>query len=197
MSGIASTYIQAVVNTSGDSKVHFGSVSYTLINPTDLGTDYHPNASGHTKIANAFIPVFDGIMGTSWGSAPHGTLLTWLRSYGFTSDFAAAEEGDPDGDGMKTWEEYRAGTDPTNAASVFRFQEIAPVANGIRLTWSGATNSGVTTLFLMYRATNLPSPAWDLLSGTITRAGNGFNVWTDSAPISGMQIFYRLAVPVH
>ena len=93
MAGSASSYIQAVVNTSGDSKVHFASVSYTLVNPTDLGSDWHPNASGQTKIANAFIPVFDGIMGTSWGSAPHGTPLTWLRSYGFTNDFAARRGG--------------------------------------------------------------------------------------------------------
>jgi hypothetical protein len=195
MASTASSYIQAVVSTSGDSKVHFARVSYTLVNPTDLGSDWHPNLSGQTKIANAFIPVFDGIMGTSWGSAPHGTPLTWLRSYGFTSDFAIAEEGDPDGDRMQTWEEYRAGTDPTNAASVFRLQEIAPVANGFRLTWSGTTNSEVTTPFLMYRATNLLSPAWDLISGSIPRAGNGFNAWTDSMPASGMQVFYRLAVP--
>ena len=195
MGGNASTYIRAVVNTSGDSKVHFVSVSYTLVNPTDLGSDWHPNASGQTKIANAFIPVFDGIMGTNWGSAPHGTSLLWLRSHGFTNDFAVAEEGDPDGDRMKTWEEYRAGTDPTNAASVFRFQEIAAVSAGIRLTWPGGTNGGLTTPFQMYRTTNLLSPAWDLVSGSITRAGNGFNVWTDSPPASAMHVFYRLAVP--
>jgi hypothetical protein len=195
MAGSASNYIWTAANTSGDSKVHFASVSYTLVNPTDLGAASHPNLSGQTKIANAFIPVFDGIMGTSWGSAPHGTPLTWLRSYGFTNDFAVAEEGDPDGDRMKTWEEYRAGTNPTNAASVFRFQQIAPAANGIRLTWSGTTNSGVTAPFLIYRATNLFHPAWDLLSGSIPRAGNGFNVWTDSAPASGMRVFYKLAVP--
>jgi hypothetical protein len=195
MSGSASNYIWTVVNASGDSQVHFASVSYTLVNPTDLGSDWHPNASGQTKIANAFIPVFDSLMGTSWGSAPRGTPLTWLSYYGFTNDFAAAEENDPDGDGMKTWEEYRAGTAPTNAASVFRFQEIAPVADGISLTWFGTTNSGVTTPFLMYRATNLLSPAWVLISGSITRAGNGFNVWTDSVPATGMQGFYRVAVP--
>jgi len=184
-----------VVNTSGDSKVHFGSVSYTLVNPTDLGSAWHPNLSGQTKIANAFIPVFDGIMGTNWGSAPHGTPLTWLRSYGFTNDCALAEESDPDEDGMKTWEEYRAGTNPTNAASVFRFQEIAPVANGIRLIWSGTTNGGVTTPFLMHRATNLSSPAWELISGSIPRAGTGLNVWTDSVSASGTRVFYRVAVP--
>ena len=188
MAGIASSYIQSVVTASGDSKVHFASVSYILVNPTDLGSAGHPNLSGQTKIANAFIPAFDGIMGTNWGSAPHGTPLTWLKSYGFTNSFALAEEGDPDGDGMKTWEEYRAGTDPTNAASVFRLQEIAPVANGIRLTWSGTTNSGVTTPFLLYCATNLFSPAWELRSGSIPRAGNGLNVWTDSVPASGTQV---------
>ncbi len=96
---------------------------------------------------------------------------------------------------MKTWEEYRAGTDPTNAASVFRLQEIAPVANGIRLTWSGTTNSGVTTPFRMYGTTNLLSPAWELRSGSIPRAGNGLNVWTDSVPTLGRPLFYRVAVP--
>ncbi len=195
MGGSSSSYIQSVVNTAGDSKVYFASVSYNLVQPTDLGSDWHPNLSGQTKIANAFIPVFDGIMGTSWGSAPHGTPLTWLMSYGFTNDFALAEEGDPDGDGMKTWEEYRAGTDPTNAASVFRFQGIAPVANGVRLTWSGTTNSGVTTPFQMSRATNLSSPAWNVITDTIPRASNGVNVWTDSVPASGTQLFYRVAVP--
>jgi lysophospholipase L1-like esterase len=195
MAGAASSYIRTVVNTSGDSKVHFASVSYTLLNPTDLGSDWHPNASGQTKIANAFIPVFDGIMGTNWGSAPHGTPLMWLRAYGFTNDFAAAEESDPDGDRMKTWEEYLAGTDPTNGASVFRFQEIAPVGAGVKLTWSGTTNGGATTPFRMYRTTNLLSPSWDLASDSIPRAANGINVWTDAAPILGGQRFYRLAVP--
>ena len=194
MGGNASSYIQAVVNTSGDSKVHFASVSYTLLNPSDLGTDYHPNASGQTKIANAFIPVFDRIMGTNWGSAPHGTPLIWLRSYGFTNDFAVAEESDPDQDGMQTWEEYYAGTEPTNAASVFRFQEIAAVADGLKLTWYGTTNGGVTTPFQVYRTTNLVSPSWELIASSVPRAGDGVNMWTDSAPALGMEAFYRVAV---
>ena len=195
MAGSASNYIWAVVNTSGDSKVHFASVSYTLVNPTDLGAAGHPNLSGQTKIAGAFIPVFDGIMGTSWGSGPHGTPLTWLRSYGFTNDFELAEEGDPDRDGLKTWEEFRAGTDPTNAASVFRLQAIAPIANRIRLTWSGTTNSGVASPFRIYRATNLFNPTWALISSNIPRSSNGLNVWTDSVPASGTRVFYRVAVP--
>ena len=68
MNSIASDYIAMAVNRSGDSKVHFANVQYTLNIATDDGSDFHPNASGHTKIANAFIPVFDSIMGTSWGN---------------------------------------------------------------------------------------------------------------------------------
>ncbi len=68
MGGSASTYIQNVANNSGDSKVHYALVNYSLINPDDLGSDWHPNVTGQTKIADAFIPQFDSIMGTNWGS---------------------------------------------------------------------------------------------------------------------------------
>jgi len=69
MNSIASNYIASVASTSGDSKVHFANVPYNLNLPADYGSDYHPNASGQTKIANAFIPVFDSIMGTNWASS--------------------------------------------------------------------------------------------------------------------------------
>ena len=72
-----------------DPKVHFARVIYTLAAPADLGAAGHPNALGHTKIANALIPVFNSLLGTNWGSAPHGTPLAWLRAHGFTNDFAA------------------------------------------------------------------------------------------------------------
>ncbi|MBK9137390.1 MAG: SUMF1/EgtB/PvdO family nonheme iron enzyme [Verrucomicrobia bacterium] len=49
---------------------------------------------------------------------PHGTPLDWLARYGLTSDLIQAELLDPDGDGSPMWHEYRAGTNPTNAASV-------------------------------------------------------------------------------
>lgn len=42
----------------------------------------------------------------------------WLAHYGWTNGFATAAGDDPDNDGFPTWKEYRAGTDPTNAASI-------------------------------------------------------------------------------
>ena len=88
MGGSASTYIQNVANNSGDSKVHYALVNYALINPDDLGSDWHPNVTGQAKIAEAFIPEFDNIMGAEWGSGSPGLTaipsnsavsLTWNR----------------------------------------------------------------------------------------------------------------------
>ncbi len=67
MDSVASGYIAAAASASGDSKVHFASVSYNLVVPDDFGPHYHPNIVGQAKIADAFIPVFDSIMGTTWG----------------------------------------------------------------------------------------------------------------------------------
>lgn len=51
---------------------------------------------------------------------------------------------DNDGDGMSNLQEYLAGTDPTNSASVFRITSILRTNNDIRITWmmgSGRTNA--------------------------------------------------------
>ncbi|MFH0909522.1 MAG: MBG domain-containing protein [bacterium] len=54
-----------------------------------------------------------------------GTPEPWMAAHGFTNDFENADNGDQDEDGLATWEEFIAGTDPTNAASCFS----ASVAN--------------------------------------------------------------------
>jgi hypothetical protein len=51
---------------------------------------------------------------------------------------------DPDHDGMSNWQEFIAGTDPTNNASAFRIISVVPVGNNMRVTWqmgAGKTNA--------------------------------------------------------
>jgi hypothetical protein len=48
-----------------------------------------------------------------------GTPLWWLAAHGLAPNADAAGE-DQDGDGMSNWQEYVAGTDPTNEASYLR-----------------------------------------------------------------------------
>lgn len=50
-----------------------------------------------------------------------GTPYSWLDQYGLVSggDYEAADPADSDGDGLAAWQEYVAGTVPTNRASAF------------------------------------------------------------------------------
>ena len=63
----------------------------------------------------------------------------WLAQYGLgTNDADALEHGDADG--MENWEEYVAGTDPTNSDSALRILDIVPDSGGIRINWQGGTS---------------------------------------------------------
>ena len=85
MNAIASNYIAAAVSASGDGKVHFANVPFDIDFPDDYGADYHPNVTGQTKIADAFIPVFDSIMGATWGghTTPIPELPAMKARYAF------------------------------------------------------------------------------------------------------------------
>lgn len=67
----------------------------------------------------------------------------WLAAHGWDQDFENAAEADPDHDGMATWAEWMADTDPTNTASLLactllRVQENTSTT--FVLTWCGGTN---------------------------------------------------------
>jgi len=124
----------------------------------------------------------------------NGTPYTWLQGHGITTNQETADISDSDGDGALTWEEYRAGTDPTNAGSVFVVIDIDYSSTSNCIVWYGTTNSGVATDFIMYRATNLLSPTWLPIS-TNARSTTGTNIWWDDAPPQGVPLFYRPALP--
>lgn len=66
-----------------------------------------PNVVGVCSISATFAPI----------TTANGTPLWWLASYGWTQNVAVAESADSDGDGLPTWREYQAGTNPTNSNS--------------------------------------------------------------------------------
>ncbi len=96
-----------------------------VVNPTNafqlLEVDNAlPTYTGGQKFTfentNEFITIFTNL--------PYGTPVPWLLSYGITNNQVAAELEDPDGDGIPTWQEYLANTDPLDPNSHFAVRTL-------------------------------------------------------------------------
>ena len=124
----------------------------------------------------------------------NGTPYAWLESHGITNNHETADISDPDGDGALTWEEYQAGTDPTNYSSVFAVFDMSFQGASNCIVWYGTTNSGATNPFVIYRATDLLTPVWTPVS-TNPRSATGTNIWWDDNPPQDAPILYRPALP--
>lgn len=107
------------------------------------------------------IPIVVANQSTTTG-VPHW----WLAQHGWTNNFEDAALDDPDGDGYATWQEYLAGTDPTNAASRFQWSvtetedafavSIEPTSTN-RHYWLDATPDLIAPDWI--NLTNAPGPA--------------------------------------
>ncbi len=71
-----------------------------------------------------------------------GTPHSWLDGHGLVTggDYEAADLLDEDGDGLLNGEEYGAGTNPTNAASVFRAVVAEAQNDQLVLDWSAVSD---------------------------------------------------------
>jgi hypothetical protein len=116
-------------------------------------------------------------------------FIGWLQGYGLPTD-GSADYADSDGDGMNNWQEWLAGTSPTNAALVLRLQPTVVLPAGVTLTWSSVTNRA----YFVQRATNLmPQPAFSLLQTNIPGLP-GTTSFTDTNPPPSGLSFYRVGV---
>jgi hypothetical protein len=69
--------------------------------------------------------------------APDGLPVAWLLQHFGTTNVNA--NADPDGDGQSNAQEYLAGTDPNNAASVFKITSISRSPGNTALTWNSVS----------------------------------------------------------
>ena len=91
----------------------------------------------------------------------------WLQQYGLTND-GSTDFADTDGDSHNNWQEWRAGTIPTNSASVLRLQNPTNDASGVDLNWQSV--AGKT--YFLERATDLSaSPLLPVASNILGQAG--------------------------
>jgi hypothetical protein len=119
-------------------------------------------------------------------TATHSVPEYWLASYGWTQNFDAAAEADADSDGMATWAEWRADTDPTNPRSLLKLTDLQAASNAWKLTWIGGI---IRTQHLEYA--NTPVGPWT----------SGFTNFPPTAitnsmslPAGGTSRFYRIHI---
>ncbi len=114
---------------------------------------------------------------TMTSTTPVPVPYSWLDQYPILlglagGDYETAALADVDGDGQTAWQEYVAGTEPTNLESVLR--SLITVSNGE--SWvSWIPDLGTARMYTVYGRTNLTEGIWGA-----TNTGTRFfrvNVW--------------------
>ena len=113
----------------------------------------------------------------------NGTPEWWLAQYGLATSDAAAL-ADHDGDGMAAWQEYIAGTNPTNQLSVLRITNVRAAPPEIILQWQSITGR----VYTVHRSSNLFG-GFQALVPDVPWPGSAF---TDSVFNVTGQRFYKI-----
>jgi hypothetical protein len=103
----------------------------------------------------------------------------------------ANPDDDYDHDGLSNLREFRAGTNPKDATSVFEVVDITPVSGGVRLRWSSVAGK----IYRVRRSASLlASPtAYAILRSDIP-ASAPLNELTDHTVAGGTTFFYLIEV---
>jgi hypothetical protein len=101
----------------------------------------------------------------------------------------SADFVDTDGDGLNNWAEWKAGTNPTNAASVLLLAAPSNSVSGVTVTWQSV--SGIN--YYLQRSLTLPGFA-PVQSNLVGQAGT--TSYLDTSATNGGPYFYRVGVQV-
>ncbi len=152
----ASTSFSAVAS----NWYHLGSL---IVDGTNVGTPagytFNNVQADHIIVANFAADL-----------AANNTPKWWLyqANTNWSTNFDAAALGDQDGDGIPTWQEYIAGTDPQNPASAFGLT-IAPAAGRSVVSFPTVTATpqyGAHRYYAFEFSTNLLAPqSWQPVPG--------------------------------
>lgn len=118
-----------------------------------------------------------------------GEFTAWLQHYGLALD-GSADLLDSDSDGLNNWQEWIAGTCPTNALSILRLSLPAGDLSGITVSWQSVGGKA----YYLERSTNLPSsPAFlSTQSNLVGQAGT--TSFKDTSATNACPYSYRVGV---
>jgi hypothetical protein len=121
-----------------------------------------------------------------------GSIISyaWLQQYGLPVD-GSADYVDSDGDGMNNWQEWRAGTVPTNALSLLTMLAATPDSSGVTVQWQSVAGK----FYSLQRGTNLGFESPSLVTVFSNILGSaGTTSYLDSSPPNSELLIYRVSV---
>jgi hypothetical protein len=119
----------------------------------------------------------------------NGVPEQWFIEQGLEGDWRTIGLLDQDHDGMLSWEEYIAGTSPTNATDVLKMDmDVQAVGNSSMLVWSSVSNR----VYKVWRSTDLKS-GFRQVSGNL-QATPPVNTFNEPLMPVGQPGFYRISV---
>lgn len=141
------------------------------------------DTNGNIFVADAFNNCIREISPDTYGI---GIADSWQLKY--FGHIGIDPDSDPNNNGMTAYEDFWAGLNPTNPASVFKIESATLSTSGTQISWDSVLNKNYTVQW---------SPdliSWNTISGPI--AGTGSIVsYMDSTPRSlTSQRFYRILV---
>jgi hypothetical protein len=120
-----------------------------------------------------------------------GEFIGWLQQHGLPTD-GSADATDTDGDGMNNWQEWIAGTDPTNTLSVLKI--LTPVATNnvtdILVSWQSVSSR---TYFLQRSVDLSASPSFSTIQSNIV-GQVGTTSYLDTNAADAELLFYRVGI---
>jgi hypothetical protein len=117
-----------------------------------------------------------------------GAFLGWLQQHGLATD-GSADLTDADSDLMNNWQEWIAGSDPTNASSVLRLLAPTNALSGVLVRWQSVTNR----TYFLERGTNVASGSFSSIASNIL-GQFGATTFTDTNASGSGPFFYRVGV---
>jgi predicted outer membrane repeat protein len=114
--------------------------------------------------------------------------IPWLRQYGLSTD-GSADFIDTDGDGMNNWQEWIAGTNPTNAVSLLKMLSVSNSPAGATVFWQ---SSPQVTYYIQSTTNPGVQPFTSIQSNLVGQFASTYFI--DASATNGGSMLYRVGV---
>jgi len=135
--------------------------------------------------ANGFLKIRPAVLDYNFDGLDDAYQRTYFPVFTASN---AAPTADPDGDGMNNLAEYIAGTNPTNAASIFKLLSPTNSHSGAAVRWLSVAGKN----YQVFSRTNLLAGSWLSNGLAVTAAGTNMQ-YLDVTATNGVR-FYRVQV---